>query len=150
MLTTVLCASIGCFTGLVFTLLTRSGGIKGAIFDALVGTAGGLLMAWFISPISENAPDPDSLNIAAVVGAVIGAFVLVAVAKAIRASEMRAGVALSSDSPFDKTERFPSVWDQTIEPYLKSTDEWVARCRARVLQLDAVLKTDEADALVWK
>lgn len=84
MLTTVLCASIGCFTGLVFTLLTRSGGIKGAILDGLVGTAGGLLMAWFISPISENAPDPDSLNIAAVVGAVIGAFVLVAVAKAIR------------------------------------------------------------------
>jgi len=84
MLTTTLCASIGFFTGLVFTLLTRSGGIKGAILDALLGTAGGLLMAWFISPISESARDPDSLNVAAVVGAVMGACVLVSVAKAVR------------------------------------------------------------------
>ena len=61
-----------------------------------------------------------------------------------------ASVGMNSESPFDKTERFPSVWDQTIESYLKSTDEWVARCRARVLQLDAVLKTDEADKLVWE
>ena len=53
---------------------------------------------------------------------------------------------MSSDPPSVKTER----WDQTIETYLKSTDEWVARCRARVLQLDAVLKTDEADKLVWE
>jgi uncharacterized membrane protein YeaQ/YmgE (transglycosylase-associated protein family) len=41
-------------------------------------------MAWFISPISENAHDPHSLNIAAVVGAVIGAFVFIAVARAVR------------------------------------------------------------------
>ena len=57
---------------------------------------------------------------------------------------------MSSESPFDKTERFPSVGDQAIQPYLKSTDEWVARCRARVLQVDTVLKTDEADKLVWE
>ena len=79
-----LAASIGCFTGLVYTLLTRSGGIPGALFDALLGTAGGLGMAWFTSPISDNARDPDSLNIAAVVAAVVGAIVLVAVAKAVR------------------------------------------------------------------
>jgi len=63
---------------------------------------------------------------------------------------MRVGFAMSSASRFDKAKRFPSVWDQTSEPFLKSTDQWVARCRARVLQLDAVLKTDEADALVWE
>ena len=57
---------------------------------------------------------------------------------------------MSPDSPFDRTERIPSVREQTIEPYLENTDAWVARCRARVLQLDAVLKTDEADALVWE
>jgi hypothetical protein len=28
---------------------------------------------------------------------------------------------MSSDSSFDKAERFPSFWDQTIEPYLKDT-----------------------------
>jgi len=40
-------------------------------------------MAWFISPISENAHDPDSLNVAAVIGATFGAVVLVAVAKVV-------------------------------------------------------------------
>ena len=84
MLTTTLCASIGCFTGLVITLLTRSGGVKGAILDALLGTVGGLLMAWLLSPMSESAHDPDSLNVAAVVGAVFGGIVFVAVAKALR------------------------------------------------------------------
>ena len=83
MLNITLSASIGCFTGLVFALVTRSGGIKGAVLDALLGTAGGLLMAWFISPISENAHDPDSLNVAAVIGATFGAVVLVAVAKVV-------------------------------------------------------------------
>jgi len=84
MLTTTLAASIGCFTGLVFSTLTRTGGVKGAILDTLLGVAGGLLMAWFISPISESGQDPDSLNIAAVVGAAIGAFIFVAAAKIVR------------------------------------------------------------------
>ncbi len=83
MLNATLCASIGCFVGLFVTLLWRSGGIKRAVLDAVLGACGGLLMAWFIAPISESANDPDSLNIAAIVAASLGALVLVAVVKAV-------------------------------------------------------------------
>lgn len=84
MLNTTLSASIGCFTGLLLALLTRSDGIWGAILDAILGIAGGLVMAWFISPISESAHDPDGLNIAAMIGAWLGALVFVSLAKAVR------------------------------------------------------------------
>lgn len=60
MLNILLSASIGCFTGLVFTLVTRAGGIKGAILDALLGTAGAFSMAWFLSPI----PNPPMIRTA--------------------------------------------------------------------------------------
>ncbi len=84
MLNVTLAASVGCFTGLVFTILARSGGMKRASLDAVLGAVGGLSMAWFITPISENAHDPDSLNVAALVGALMGAFILVAVVNAAR------------------------------------------------------------------
>ncbi len=57
---------------------------------------------------------------------------------------------MSPDKPFDETERLPSSWEKGEEPYIRNTDEWVARCRARVLQLDVVLKVEEADSLVWE
>jgi uncharacterized membrane protein YeaQ/YmgE (transglycosylase-associated protein family) len=75
---------MGCFTGLLFSLLIRSEGIRSVIIDAILGTAGGVTMAWFVAPISDSARDPDSLNIAVVIGAVVGAFVFVALAKALR------------------------------------------------------------------
>src|SRR5664279_1441364 len=70
---TTLCASIGCFIGLVLTLWSGSRGIKRAALDGILGASGGLLMAWFVSPISESANDPDSLNVAAIVAASVGA-----------------------------------------------------------------------------
>jgi uncharacterized membrane protein YeaQ/YmgE (transglycosylase-associated protein family) len=82
-LNTTLSSSLGCFTGLAFALLTRSAG-WGAALDAALGTVGGLLMAWFIAPISEVAHDPDSLNIAAMIGAPLGAIALVALSKLLR------------------------------------------------------------------
>jgi uncharacterized membrane protein YeaQ/YmgE (transglycosylase-associated protein family) len=82
-LNATLCASIGCFTGLVLTLMMRPTGVWGAAVDALLGAVGGLLAAWFIAPISENANNPDALNIAAIVAAIGGSFVLVAVSKLV-------------------------------------------------------------------
>ena len=45
---------------------------------------------------------------------------------------------MNAESPFDKSERFPSAWEHGDERYVRDTNEWVARCRARVLQLDVV------------
>jgi len=79
-----LCASIGCFTGLLLTLLMRSAGIRAVILDASLGAAGALLAAWFIAPISESPSTSDSVNIAAIVAAMLGGFVLVAISKVVR------------------------------------------------------------------
>ena len=52
--------------------------------------------------------------------------------------------------PFDntqrceRTERIPVERVQTAEEYVRDTDEWIARCVARVLQLDPIIKADEA------
>ena len=35
------------------------------------------------------------------------------------------------------------------EPYVKNTNEWVSRCRARLLRLDPTLRAEDADAQVW-
>lgn len=84
MLNTTLCASVGLFAGLVLTLLMPSAGAKGAVVDAILGVAGAVAMAWFVSPISESASDPDSLNIAAIIAAAVGAAVVVALSKLVR------------------------------------------------------------------
>ena len=45
---------------------------------------------------------------------------------------------------FERTERIPVERVQTAEQYVRDTDEWIARCVARVLQLDIIIKADEA------
>ena len=45
---------------------------------------------------------------------------------------------------FERTERIPVERIQTAEEYVRDTDEWIARCIARVLQLDPIIKADEA------
>ena len=45
---------------------------------------------------------------------------------------------------FEKTERIPVERVQTADEYVRDTDEWIARCVARVLQLDPIIKADEA------
>jgi hypothetical protein len=45
---------------------------------------------------------------------------------------------------FERTERIPVERMQTAEEYVRDTDEWIARCVARVLQLDPIIKSDEA------
>jgi hypothetical protein len=45
---------------------------------------------------------------------------------------------------FERTERIPVERVQTAEEYVRDTSEWIARCVARVLQLDPIIKADEA------
>ena len=45
---------------------------------------------------------------------------------------------------FERTERIPVERVQTADEYVRDTDEWIARCVARVLQLDPIIKADEA------
>jgi hypothetical protein len=45
---------------------------------------------------------------------------------------------------FERTERIPVERLQTAEEYVRDTDEWIARCVARVLALDPIIKGEEA------
>lgn len=49
-----------------------------------------------------------------------------------------------STERFERTERIPVERVQTAEEYVRNSDEWIARCVARVLQLDPIIKADEA------
>ena len=84
MLNVTLASSIGCFTGLVFALTARSQQIRAVSADAVLGAAGGLLMAWFLSPISESPRDVDSFSVVQMLAAVFGAVVVVALSKVLR------------------------------------------------------------------
>jgi hypothetical protein len=67
-----------------------------------------------------------------------------AVAEA-EAALLGGGAAVSEDSErFERTERIPVERVQTADEYVRDTDEWIARCVARVLQLDPIIKADEA------
>ena len=45
---------------------------------------------------------------------------------------------------FERTERIPVERVHGAEEYVRDSDEWIARCVARVLQLDPIIKADEA------
>ena len=45
---------------------------------------------------------------------------------------------------FETTERIPVERIQTAGEYVRDTSEWIARCVGRVLQLDPIIKADEA------
>ena len=45
---------------------------------------------------------------------------------------------------FERTERIPVERVQTAEEYVRDSDEWIARCVARVLELDPIIKADDA------
>jgi hypothetical protein len=49
-----------------------------------------------------------------------------------------------STERFERTERIPVERVQTAGEYVRDSDEWIARCVARVLQLDPIIKADEA------
>jgi hypothetical protein len=49
-----------------------------------------------------------------------------------------------STERFERTERIPVERVQAEGEYVRDSDEWIARCVARVLQLDPIIKADEA------
>ena len=55
-----------------------------------------------------------------------------------------AGERVDHAERFERTERIPVERIQTAEEYVRDTDEWIARCVARVLELDPIIKADEA------
>jgi len=53
-----------------------------ALLDMSLGIAGAVPAGWFLLPISNTA-DPDRIHIAGLVGALLGAFVLVALSEVV-------------------------------------------------------------------
>ena len=51
---------------------------------------------------------------------------------------------LGDDSRFERTERIPVERIQAPGEYVRDNDEWIARCVARVLALDPIIKAEEA------
>jgi hypothetical protein len=49
-----------------------------------------------------------------------------------------------AESRFERTERIPVERIQAAGEYVRDNDEWIARCVARVLALDPIIKADEA------
>ena len=48
------------------------------------------------------------------------------------------------ESDFERTERIPVERAQAPGEYVRDTDEWIARCVARVLDLDPIIKRVDA------
>jgi len=57
---------------------------------------------------------------------------------------LRQGPEAGGSERFERTERIPVERLQTAEEYVRHTDEWIARCVARVLELDTIIKAEEA------
>ena len=53
-----------------------------------------------------------------------------------------------AESPFERTMRIPVERVDAEGEYVRDTGEWIARCVARVLQLDPIIKTEEAQRSV--
>jgi hypothetical protein len=55
---------------------------------------------------------------------------------------------MAADTPFEKTTRMTPTWNLDAAQYVKDTQEWIARCLARVLALDPMVQTTEAESAV--
>lgn len=60
------------------------------------------------------------------------------------AHETDASPRIGGSQRFEKTERLPAERTQESADYVRDTDEWIARCLGRVLQLDPIIKAEEA------
>jgi len=61
-----------------------------------------------------------------------------------RGRDGRTGGSYENTERFERTERIPVERVQTAEEYVRDSDEWIARCVGRVLELDPIIKADEA------
>ena len=55
---------------------------------------------------------------------------------------------MAADNDYEKTARLTPTWDLDAADYVKDTQEWIARCHARVTALDPALPGDEAEKAV--
>jgi hypothetical protein len=65
-------------------------------------------------------------------------------ASAIASADFQNTLGLGEEARFERTERIPVERIQTAGEYVRDNDEWIARCVARVLALDPIIKAEEA------
>ncbi len=65
-------------------------------------------------------------------------------ASAVASIDFQNTLGLGDEAPFERTERIPVERVQAPGEYVRDTDEWIARCVARVLALDPIIKSEEA------
>ena len=66
----------------------------------------------------------------------------------IASADFENTLGLGEDLRFERTERIPVERVHAAGEYVRDTDEWIARCVARVLALDPIIKADEASRSV--
>jgi len=62
----------------------------------------------------------------------------------VASADFQNTLGLGDESRFERTERIPVERIQAAGEYVRDNDEWIARCVARVLALDPIIKADEA------
>jgi hypothetical protein len=65
-------------------------------------------------------------------------------ASAVASVDFQNTLGLGEEGRFERTERIPVERIETAGEYVRDNDEWIARCVARVLSLDPIIKTEEA------
>jgi hypothetical protein len=65
-------------------------------------------------------------------------------ASAVASVDFQNTLGLGGESRFERTERIPIERDPSTAEYVRDNDEWIARCVARVLALDPIIKAEEA------
>jgi hypothetical protein len=65
-------------------------------------------------------------------------------ATAARRADFQNTLGLGDDASFERTERLPVERIHAAGEYVRDSDEWIARCVARVLTLDPIIKAEEA------
>ncbi|MEO8312563.1 MAG: hypothetical protein ABI520_15440 [Caldimonas sp.] len=65
-------------------------------------------------------------------------------ASALASVDFQNTLGLGDEARFERTERIPVERIQAEGEYVRDNDEWVARCVARVLALDPIIKAEEA------
>ncbi len=65
-------------------------------------------------------------------------------ASAVARVDFQNTLGLGEEARFERTERIPVERIQAAGEYVRDNDEWIARCVARVLALDPIIKSEEA------
>lgn len=96
-----------------------------------------------LSNLKPGAEPAEFVELARTLWPLRGQLAPEAAAEAEHAARVAAD-AFERTQGFESTERIPVERVHTAEEYVRDNDEWIARCVARVLQLDPIIKADEA------